>query len=472
MLLGRGSLCSPPTGTLLRPSQHRLLCIILLAALPTPGCSQGLDAALAMALPAPGQGWQLGIAPLAALPAPSQGWRFSIFPPAAFRIPGHSVGLTATLPAALHIPSHGCGWMGASAVFRKELPTSQALQDSCPGTWGRCLTFNLLGPQLADSSSDQLALLVLTRRPQLKEGKTQERSRVTRHTVSPGTRLLTSFVSSSTSVIASSCRDKAARAVCCSSSRRRDLHGGKSGQPGATVGAWEQCPLVGSLEIQPVGPARVPSCPALGCSHPPTQICLSNSGGIKVTTPPGAEAGGEWDPGPMLDSPWPVLLVVLSVAATFWAEALGCQRLLVPLQLLSLQFPDGRADASPLGQVQRCLQLGVTGQGSAPALATRATVALQLGPSAARPGLPTLHTMGPSVWQGPRAWRTLPSTACPHGEQAQPPRGQVAGSSHDKEGLLWWHQDLQAHEGQGDRCAWHECPSVVRAAPKGQFIES
>lgn len=52
-------------------------------------------------------------------------------------------------------------------VFRKELPTSHTFWGFPPGTREWCLTFNLLSPQLTDGSSDQLALLILTRCPQL-----------------------------------------------------------------------------------------------------------------------------------------------------------------------------------------------------------------------------------------------------------------------------------------------------------------
>lgn len=49
----------------------------------------------------------------------------------------------------------------------------------------------------------------------------------------------------------------------------------------------------------------------------------------------------------------PVLLVILPLST----EALGCQGLLLSLQLLPLQLPDGRADAPPLCQIRCNLQL-------------------------------------------------------------------------------------------------------------------
>lgn len=57
-------------------------------------------------------------------------------------------------------------------------------------------------------------------------------------------------------------------------------------------------------------------------------------------------------------SPQPVLLVLLSVAATFRSEALGCQRPFILFQLLPPQLPNGRADLAPFSKVQRGLQLG------------------------------------------------------------------------------------------------------------------
>lgn len=155
----------------------------------------------------------------------------------------------------------------------------------------------------------------------------------------------------------------------------------------------------------------------LGVGLLPPSVQGTVGPGIKVTIPWG-RGGGEQDPHPTPDSPRPVLLVVLPVAAALGAEALGCQRLLVPLQLLPLQLPDSRADAAPLSQVQRCLQLGATGSDSAPAPATAAPSSALVPP---RAGLPTHHTMGPSVQRGPRTQCLLPGTAWPRGERAWPP---------------------------------------------------
>lgn len=105
-------------------------------------------------------------------------------------------------------------------------------------------------------------------------------------------------------------------------------------------------------------------------SHPLKPVQATAGPGIKASVPCSSGGGVKRVPSPLPDSPRPVLLVVLLVAAALWAEALGCQCLLVPLQLLPLQLPDGRADPAPLGQVCCCLQLGVTGQGSAAAPAT------------------------------------------------------------------------------------------------------
>lgn len=99
-------------------------------------------------------------------------------------------------------------------------------------------------------------------------------------TVCPGTQSLTSFVSSSTLVMALSCSDKAVRAACCSSSRCRDLSRVESsGRLGAVMGACEQSPLVGHWQIQAAGPTR--SKAALCLAAPTlmfTQICPSHSG--------------------------------------------------------------------------------------------------------------------------------------------------------------------------------------------------
>lgn len=159
-------------------------------------------------------------------------------------------------------------------------------------------------------------------------------------TVCPGTQSLTSFVSSSTLVMASSCSDKAVRAACCSSSRCRDLSRVESsGRLGAVMGACEQSPLVGRWQIQATGPTR--SKAAL-CQAAPNSYSLKS---VPDTVEPGTAAlicqgRGRDNLSSQQDSLWPILLVVLSVAAAFWAEALGCQCLLVPLQLLPLQLPD------------------------------------------------------------------------------------------------------------------------------------
>lgn len=175
-------------------------------------------------------------------------------------------------------------------------------------------------------------------------------------TVYPGTWSLTSFVSSSTLVMASSCSDKAARAACCSSSRRWDLSRVR------VVAIWElswalaKSPC-GQLADPGNGPHQAPSCSVPGCSHPHVHSNLSQPRWGQVLQPPSPRAEAGNDPSSQQDSLRPVLLVVLSVAAAFWAEALGCQRLLIPLQLLPLQLPDSRADAAPLSQVQCGLQL-------------------------------------------------------------------------------------------------------------------
>ena len=96
-----------------------------------------------------------------------------------------------------------------------------------------------------------------------------------------------------------------------------------------------------------------------------------------VPTWPCAHPDGQQTPGSGLPSPGtfgptcvcptpchrhslqPVLLVVLPLST----EALGCQGLLLAFQLLPLQLPDGRADAPPLCQIRRDLQLRTGGGG-------------------------------------------------------------------------------------------------------------
>lgn len=202
----------------------------------------------------------------------------------------------------------------------------------------------------------------------------------------------------------------------------------------------------GQPQNQAMAPLYAPSCSVPGCSHPRTNPNLSKpqQGWASKLPSPGAKAGGARDPSPRPDSPRPVLLVVLSVTATLRAKTLGCQRFLVPLQLLPLQLPDGRADAAPLGQVQRCLQLGVTGQGSAPA---PATVAPWLSPGTA---------LRRAAAGCPRAiqWGRLSGEAHAHGTRC-PALPGPAGSMHDpptttpRSGMLGsamvrgWHADTE-----------------------------
>lgn len=94
----------------------------------------------------------------------------------------------------------------------------------------------------------------------------------------PQQQLLTSFVSSSTSVIDSSSRDREARAFCCSSSSCWDLHQGwgiraASRQPRWILGSKalhsQRHPTSSAGKLRQRGP-HAHSYPVPGCSHPRT----------------------------------------------------------------------------------------------------------------------------------------------------------------------------------------------------------
>lgn len=154
--------------------------------------------------------------------------------------PGTAWGSLPSLRLLCTFPARAAAGWEQRQHFGRSCPHSRLSMVATPGHR------NGASPSISSARSLRMAARISLRSsysPAARSCKRETPSREAgspRHTVSPSTRSLTSFVSSSTSVMASSCWDKAARAACCSSSRRRDLRGGESGRPGAAVGAREQ----------------------------------------------------------------------------------------------------------------------------------------------------------------------------------------------------------------------------------------